>query len=231
MKLSKRLLGLASYVDKGAILADVGSDHAQLPLYLFERGVISKAETIENKKGPYQRMSEAINASPYAKQTHLSLSEGLTDLDSDVDTLVLAGMGGGLVLKILLEYPEKLKSIKTIIVDAHTDQRLVREGLSKLSYSLLDEDFVLDGKIPYYLMKWGQSAFPPIYSEAELTYGPINLFKWTELFQDSLMAEKAAITLILQINGVGPNDRNALTEKVDLIDQIQKEHHENNHLA
>jgi hypothetical protein len=45
------------------------------------------------------------------------------------------------------------------------------------------------------------------------------------------MAEKAAITLILQINGVGPNDRNALTEKVDLIDQIQKEHHENNHLA
>jgi tRNA (adenine22-N1)-methyltransferase len=231
MKLSKRLLGLCSYVDKGAVIADVGSDHAQVPLYLFEQGIISKAEAIENKQGPFGRMSQAIAASPYASATHCSYSEGLSDLDSDVDTVILAGMGGSLVLKILQEYPQKLQAIKTIIVDAHTDQRMVREGLSKLSYSLQDEDFIVDGKIPYNLMKWAKSPVPPIYSEAELSYGPINLLKWTELFQDSLIAEKTAATVILEIPGIDETERNELLARIDLIDKIMEERHENSHLA
>jgi tRNA (adenine22-N1)-methyltransferase len=147
-------------------------------------------------------MSQAISASPYAGKTHLSFSSGLQDLDADVDTLILAGMGGLLVLKILNEFPEKLKNIKTIIVDAHTEQKEVREGLSKLSYALQDEDFIVDGKIPYYLMKWSKSPVPPIYTEAELTYGPINLLKWTALFQESLVAERAAVGVLLEIPGI-----------------------------
>jgi tRNA (adenine22-N1)-methyltransferase len=231
MALSKRLAGLCAYVEPGSVIADVGSDHAQVPLYLFSLGRIQKAEAIENKQGPFERMSKAILASPYAKQTHLSLSEGLNDLDQDVDTLILAGMGGSLVLKILNEFPTKLQQIKTIIVDAHTDQRMVREGLSKLSYSLQDEDFIVDGKIPYNLMKWVKSPVPPIYSEAELTYGPINLLKWTDLFQESLIAERAALSVLLELPGITPEAKEELSRRVDLIDRITEERHENSHLA
>ena len=64
-KLSKRLLAIADMVDQGAYLADVGSDHALLPIHLVSTGKISWAQAIENKTGPFLHMQSAVTDAGY----------------------------------------------------------------------------------------------------------------------------------------------------------------------
>ncbi|MFA6620507.1 MAG: tRNA (adenine(22)-N(1))-methyltransferase TrmK, partial [Bacilli bacterium] len=73
MMLSKRLACVASFVTSGSFIADVGSDHAQLPLFLLSEGKIRGAMAIENKVGPYERMEKAVRSSPYQDKIILSL--------------------------------------------------------------------------------------------------------------------------------------------------------------
>ena len=99
MKLSKRLQSIYDMVPSG-VTADVGSDHGKLIISLFENGVISKGYAIENKKGPYNRLVKAINTHGVQDNVIPMLSDGISELPTDVDTVVIAGMGGFNVIDI-----------------------------------------------------------------------------------------------------------------------------------
>ena len=118
MKLSKRLQAIYDMIPSG-VAADVGSDHGKLIISLFEGGVISKGYAIENKKGPYSRLVKAIKDSGCEDHIIPMLSDGISELPSDVDIVVLAGMGGINIIDILKAHPSKLKNVGTIVVDAH----------------------------------------------------------------------------------------------------------------
>lgn len=173
--LSRRLQTIASYVDKGSFIADIGSDHCLLPIFLLSEGVISKAQAVDNKSGPFERMTKAIEKSGYKAQINASLSNGIENLDSMVDTLILAGMGGYLISDILKAHPEKLKNIKTIIVDAHTDIEEVYETLSSLSFKINSSYFLLDKGKPYDVMKWIKTDEKVSYDHMQKKYGVFNL--------------------------------------------------------
>lgn len=173
--LSKRLDKIASYVDKGSFIADIGSDHCLLPIFLLSKGVISKAQAVDNKPGPYERMTKAIENSGYKGQISPSLSNGIENLDPDANVLILAGMGGFLISDILKAHPENLKNINTIIVDAHTDISAVYETLSSLSFELKDSCFLIDKEKPYDVMKWERVEEPVSYSYMEMKYGAFNI--------------------------------------------------------
>lgn len=175
MTLSKRLMTVASFIDEGTKIADVGSDHAQLPIFLFEKGTIRFAETIENKKGPYAIMSQALSHSGFLSHCRLSLSDGIADLDPEVDTVVMAGMGGPLIVKILTSHQEKLAKVKTIVVDAHSERPRVIAALAYSGYKLADNSFFYEAGISYDVMKWVKSVDAVAYSPVEKLFGPLNL--------------------------------------------------------
>lgn len=209
IKLSKRLKTIAKYVNQNDVVADIGSDHAHLPLYLFQNGVISKAYAIDNKTGPFLRMME--NVSKYDYDIKLSLSDGISMLESDVNTLVIAGMGAKTILNILSK-KEKLLNIYHIIIDSHNDVPLVRKEINKLGYIIKNEEILIDKNIYYIVMDFKKGNQE--YSEEELYFGPILLKKKDEVF---LSYHKERLEKLLKIVQVDKKHQDELTKEINMI--------------
>lgn len=171
MKLSKRLQAIYNMVPSG-VAADVGSDHGKLIISLFEDGVISKGYAIENKKGPYNRLVKAINESGASSGVTPILSDGITELPSDVDIVIIAGMGGNNVVDILQKKPGKLKNVKTIIVDAHNAIPELRKKVLKMGYIIADEDIVEEKGVYYEIIKFiaGEACY---LDDPDVEFGPV----------------------------------------------------------
>lgn len=171
MKLSKRLQAIYDMVPSG-VVADVGSDHGKLIISLFENGVISKGYAIENKKGPYARLEKAIKDRGLEKNVIPMLSDGISELPSDVDTVIIAGMGGFNIVEILKSHVRKLKNVRTIIVDAHKSIPEMRKQICKLGYVIADEEMVYEDNIYYEIIKFivGEVGY---LDDPDIEFGPI----------------------------------------------------------
>ena len=171
MKLSKRLQTIYDMVPTG-VAADVGSDHGKLIISLFQNGVISKGYAIENKKGPYSRLKKSISECGLLNNVIPMFSDGISELPSDVDIVIIAGMGGFNILEILKSHPQKLKNVKTIIVDAHNAIPELRKQVCKMGYIIADEDIVNDGGKYYEIIKFiaGECAY---LDDPDYEFGPV----------------------------------------------------------
>lgn len=181
-KLSKRLQAAYDFVPEGAVLADVGADHAQLTLSLLEKGKIEWAQAIENKVGPFIRMKTAVDKSPCASHVECTRADGLEELSPNVTCLAILGMGGRLIVDILRRGEEKLDPIETIVLDPHKDLVLVRESLVQLGYKIEDEAMVLEGGTYYTIIKSVKGRPEKPYTKAELAFGPVLLQKKGPVF-------------------------------------------------
>ena len=102
VKLSQRLTHLADMVQEGAILADVGTDHGYLPIYLLLTGKIQRAFAMDIRKGPLLRAKEHTKAYGLGDYITLRISDGVKALaPKEADSILIAGMGGGVMLHIL----------------------------------------------------------------------------------------------------------------------------------
>ena len=108
-KIDARLLAVASLVSDGAYLADVGTDHAYLPIYLAEQGKISRAVASDIHKGPLESAEKNIREAGFSDRIHTVLTDGLQGLEPyPVTDIVIAGMGG-LMIKGILEKASAFK--------------------------------------------------------------------------------------------------------------------------
>lgn len=102
MELSPRLLKIASLVPKDSALADVGTDHGYIPLYLFENRIIARAVAMDVNPMPLKRAEDNITAAGYGNLCEFRLSDGVANLKKgEADCVVIAGMGGLLIRDIL----------------------------------------------------------------------------------------------------------------------------------
>jgi len=205
IKLSKRLQAVADLVDPGCYLADVGSDHAQLPVYLLQKGTVKWVQAIENKMGPYLRMKAALDGAGFASHVLCTLADGLDELSSEVSALTICGIGGLLTCQILEKNPHKLDNISSIILDPHRDLVAVRERVSSLGFHIIDETIVYEDKIYYSIIKWGRGAPSEPYSEDELLFGPILMHKKGDIYHDYIVDQRKKVNAIL--NGALPKDK------------------------
>ena len=171
IKLSKRLKIIHDMIPV-SVVADIGSDHGKLMIALVQSGKVSKGFAVENKEGPFERLrSNLIRYHVNDKVTPL-FSDGIKDITRDVSTIVIAGMGGQTIVKILREHPEKLKSVQTIIIDAHTAVPLARREICQMGYSIADEQIVKEDDIFYEISKFIKADTAAITDE-DLEFGPI----------------------------------------------------------
>lgn len=194
---SKRLIAIASLVDKDVYLADIGSDHALLPIYLFEKGQIKWCQAVENKSGPYLRMKAAIKEAGFDSYVDCSLSDGLDELNDDVNSIVIAGMGGLKTIEILEKNKDKLFHVDSIIVDPHRDIAKVRKHITALGYHIEEEKILLEDRIYYSIIKFRKGKPEKPYKEEDYLFGPINLAKREEIFIDWLNLQKKKVNSIL----------------------------------
>ena len=182
-QLPKRLEAVASYVSEGAILADIGSDHALLPCFLVLTHRINKAYAGEVIVGPLQQSKKSIDEYKLSSFITPILSDGLENIPEDTTEIVIAGMGAYTILDILKAYPNKVKSYHRIIVQANSHMEEIRKYISKQHFQIINESIVYDKEKYYeicvFIPKNGKEL-----SEKEITYGPIHLIEKSQGFID-----------------------------------------------
>ena len=219
VRLSKRLRTAAGMVIPGSRLADVGTDHGWVPIYLVQTGAIPSALAMDIGKGPLQRAKEHIEEYGLPDKIECRLSDGLAAYEKgECDTVLIAGMGGELIIDILTKGRDKLTAGMQLILSPHTHVELVREYIDSCGYKLMDEVCVYDEGKYYFLMDVRVIEKTPesenigsLASEYDISH--ILVEKKDPVYLEYLRAQLAKYRNILENAGLGA-DRRAELEKV-----------------
>lgn len=148
MQLSKRLSTVAGFVTPGSRVADVGTDHGYVPIYLVETGRSPSAVAMDINEGPLLRAQQHIREACLENYIQTRQSDGVSALNSgEADTLIAAGMGGPLMERILTQGREVLESCREFILQPQSEIREFRKYLQRNGFCIEQEDMVQeDGK-------------------------------------------------------------------------------------
>ncbi|WP_256760204.1 class I SAM-dependent methyltransferase [Cohnella sp. WQ 127256] len=213
LKLSLRLSALADWVPQGARFADIGTDHALLPVFLAQQGKISFAVAGDVHEGPVEAAKSQVSYAGLEQVVHVRLGDGMAVLSPDeVDTVTIAGMGGSLMARILDQAGESLNGVTTLVLSPHVAEDLVRRWLDQHDYALDQEMLLEEDGVIYTLMRAklmpdsaeAQARHSQLYDEAILApviskvssalmyeMGPILMRNPTEIFHQKWQQELA----------------------------------------
>lgn len=198
MELSKRLTKVASLVTEGASVADIGTDHGYIPIYLIQEGIASKVIALDVKKGPLERARMHIVGHGLKGQIETRLSDGLRKVTpGEVDTMIAAGMGGGLVIHILEDSPETVKEISSFILQPQSEIDKVRRYLNEHGYRIVEERMVEESGKFYPMMQAVHGSGEP-YEEYEYLYGKRLLEEKDPVLRTYLLREQGIRESILE---------------------------------
>ena len=183
--LSKRLQAVYQMVDTNTRVADIGSDHAYLPVELIEKKVSTYAIAGEVAPGPMSRSKEDVDKFGLSEQIDVRLGDGLAVIkeSDDIDTVTIAGMGGILIQSILTRAtPEQLSNVKTLILQPNIGEPLVRHWLVENDFAIVDENIVEEDHHVYEIIKANKVDAPVALTEPEFLMGPVLMKKKTPTF-------------------------------------------------
>lgn len=203
IRLSKRLTALANMVTDGNRLADIGTDHGYIPIYLCQTGKIPSALAMDIGKGPLQQAQTHIAEHGLSEQIKTRLSDGMAALQfGEADTILIAGMGGGLVMKILSEGAEKLTGKEELILQPQSEIALVREFLRVRNFQILNEDMILEDGKYYPMMKVSQQKAAEqakiLPQEVADAFGPVLLQKRHPVLKEWLERELRTTNSVIE---------------------------------
>ena len=191
IQISKRLSAAASLVSKGNRLADIGCDHGYLPIYLVQQSHIPGAVAMDVRPGPLSRAREHIRAYGLLDYIECRLSDGLEALrPGEAETIVIAGMGGPLMEKILVKGAGQLAGVKELIVQPQSDVEQFRRFLRKLPFTVDSEDMVEENAKFYPVLHLVCGENGDSWQEAEYRYGKYLLRDRHPVLQKYLCRER-----------------------------------------
>lgn len=225
-KLSDRLTGVADFVEQGAILADIGSDHAYLPCYLIGTGKINKAIAGEVVKGPFESAKRNVERKKLSDQITVRLANGLAAIDpkDHVDTITIAGMGGPLIASILEDGSSALTSVKRIIAQPNIHASSIRIWAMQNGWKIVDERILKEDHKIYEILvlERGQAT----YNELQLLVGPVLMIEKSAIFLEKWRREASEWQRIFDSlehagNSEDINDKkNELEKKMELVRRV-----------
>lgn len=226
-KLSKRLEDVAKFVKKGARVVDVGSDHAYLTIHLVENNIIDFAVAGEVAKGPLSRSEENIKLHNLVTKIHPRLGDGLSVItkEDNIDTAVIAGMGGILITDILNRFYENSEfELQNLILQPNIGEALVREWLVNHNYEITGEDILNDDNHVYEIISAEKRIKKQNYTRSDILLGPslrkeMNetfILKWTKKLN------KYKTTLENIKKAKEPNDQKIkqLSEDIKILEEV-----------
>lgn len=224
-KLSQRLLRVANYVPLGARLADIGSDHAYLPVYLAKKGLISYAVAGEVVKGPYKNATQVIEQEQLTNTVHARLADGLAafTINDRINTVTICGMGGPLMVTILSADPQKLSTRPLLILQPNVGADAVRKWLVENLYQITHEEILSEGGHVYEMMVAVPTEKKQTLTPAEIFFGPKLLEKKEPAFIEKWSRELQREEKIAQaLSAVSQTDTVKYQEVSQKIQQIKE---------
>lgn len=185
VKLTPRLMTAVPYIRGGRLVADIGTDHAYLPIYLCEQRKLSpvtakNGETLcaiaaDINKGPVERADQHIAEARLTKYIRTVQTDGLTGLDTfDPADIIIFGMGGELIASILEAAPWAHAAGKRLILQPMTHAEKLREYLLSAGFAIIGETLSREGHRIYQTIcaePAPEGYTPPLLSPAELAVG------------------------------------------------------------
>ena len=170
--INKRLKKIASLIDKGMIVADIGTDHAFLPIYLVKNKICDHIIASDINENPLKIARENIKSYGYEDNIKIVLSDGLENIEEDIDVCVIAGMGFYTCKHIIESSKDKFAKCKSILIEINRDVDKLREYISDNNYTISNEAFVEDRNHDYIILDINMN-YHKKYNEKEILCGPI----------------------------------------------------------
>ncbi len=144
INLSNRLEAIAKHVERDEIVADIGTDHGYIPIWLMENGLCRSVILSDINQGPLNKAAENIARYLAGAVCDLRLGSGMETLrQGEADTVIIAGMGGILIERILASEPDKVRMLRKLILQPGNNSSRLRRRLKILSgFTIADEEVV-----------------------------------------------------------------------------------------
>ena len=219
--ISKRLELVASFVPQGAVLLDVGSDHAYLPIDLVERGQIRNAIAGEVVEGPYQSAVKNVEAHGLKEKIQVRLANGLAAFEEadQVSVITIAGMGGRLIATILEEGLDKLASVQRLILQPNNREDDLRIWLQDHDFHIVAESILEEAGKFYEILvvEAGQMKL----SASDVRFGPFLSKEVSPIFVQKWQKEAVKLEFALgQIPEKNLEERQVLAHKIQAIKEV-----------
>ena len=219
--ISKRLELVASFVPQGAILLDVGSDHAYLPIELVEKGQIKGAIAGEVVEGPYQSAVKNVEVHGLKEKIQVRLANGLAAFEEadQVSVITIAGMGGRLISRILEEGLDKLANVERLILQPNNREDDLRIWLQDNGFQIVAESILEEAGKFYEILvvEAGQMKL----SASDVRFGPFLSKEVSPVFVQKWQKEAAKLEFALgQIPEKNLEERQVLVDKIQAIKEV-----------
>ena len=150
MILKGRLKLIADKVPECGVFADIGTDHAYLPIYLIKNNICTHAIASDVKPGPIRVANRNIMSHRLESKVETRMGSGLDTLMlGEADTIVIAGMGGTLLAQLLDEGKDKAQRAKNLVLQPMNDLDIVRQWLYNNGFNIYDEQMIDEGEKIY----------------------------------------------------------------------------------
>ena len=198
LKISERLATVASLIPKGAHLVDVGTDHGYVPIWLLQKQHIVSAIAMDVNKGPLARARENRDKYGFTDVMDLRLSNGLEKLKpGEGDSVLIAGMGGPLMIRIIEEGRKNASSIQTWVLQPQSEIPSVRRYLHEHDFKIIEEIMLKDdGK--YYMAMKAVPGQEESWSELEYLFGKTLLLNQHPVLKEFIEKEMRLYENIVQ---------------------------------
>lgn len=180
IKLSKRLLSIANLVNDNSKVVDIGCDHGLVSIYLAMNKQNISIIASDINQNALDNAIKNINKYHLEDKIKVCLSNGLDNINDEIDTIIISGMGGHTIVDILTNNQEKLHTVNNIIIQSNNDIEYVRRKIVKLGYCISKEELILDKNIYYTVILFTKGKKK--YTNKEYYFGPILLKENSKIF-------------------------------------------------
>ena len=222
--LTPRLQKIADLIKPCNCIADIGTDHAYLPVYLTISEKCNFAVASDISSGPLSRAETTVNQYGQSHRIDLRLGGGVDTLaPNEADAIVIAGMGGIIITEIIKSRPEIFKTAKQILIQPMSSVPELRENLIELGYEITDEYLAKEDRKMYNILSLEPCKSQIKYTPAEIYAGKKLMDNKPELFEEYIAIKKKQLENIidgLQKSTTGNSDLK-LQETKEILKEIE----------
>ncbi|WP_163194299.1 tRNA (adenine(22)-N(1))-methyltransferase [Clostridium thermarum] len=216
MNISDRLMKIANMVHRCNSMADIGTDHGYIPIFLVKKGICDTAIASDINKGPVLKAEKNVKLYGLQDKIQCRLGGGLkTIVPGEVDTAVIAGMGGHLIVSILEESAEVAQKMQALILQPVQHVEILRKYLYENGYEILSEDLCFDEGKYYEIIKARYDGKKRTLEDIYYEISPFLMKKRHPLLQEYILHKINKNNIIVE--NINEDTEAASRRKEDLI--------------
>lgn len=195
-RFSKRIETIAGYINNKCTVADIGTDHGYLPLYLLLNNYDVNIIAADVRKDPLEKAMRNAGEAGVIDRIDFRISDGLSNIPEKVDTVVICGMGGYVIMRILEDAFDIGRDLSGVefVISPHCDEKVLREYLYRKGFRIEDEDTLKDKNFFYSIIHCIYDGVKREEKEVVYFYGRQPLSEKQPALKEYLLREKRILS-------------------------------------